>query len=594
MQQVRESIANLSEPAVVDKTWRDWWQKKCSQEEELFIAAEKGDIATLQRLVSPSQVLLDHGLSQAYMDYHVHAKGLDDWTALHHASEAGHVGAIEVLLAARADPADRTATGLIPLHLAARRGHVECVVSLLDASADSTAGTAEGTTSLHLAAERMHRSVCQELCRRRPQDRYLRDALDRVPADCAGDAETYKLLGGSGQLSDGYGRVVFGGMLLRNSRADYVSAFLRQLRKDGRGSKVTVSRTASRADVLEGSPRPAPAPRNTPRTPRVTLRERTSLANPGPDGFDAEAMLGKGSFGEVYRVRRRSDGALFAMKLLQKAKILGKNMTRYALTERNVLSYIDHPFIIKLHYAFQTSQHLVLVMDLAEGGSLHGLIVQSQTLPEDLTTHYLAEVFLALEHLHARSILYRDLKPDNIILKDRHCLLTDFGLSKESNNASAHSFCGSTAYLSPEMLSRKGHGHSVDVWGLGVLAYEMRTGVPPFYSHDRAALYRNIQSSQLRIPASLSPALASFIRATMERDINLRLGGKNTSDVRAHRLFKEVDWDALLSLEVDVPAWPPALVTSRRTQPRTLAQPLNLRRSGRQLDGWNYVAPRRA
>ena len=146
-------------------------------------------------------------------------------------------------------------------------------------------------------------------------------------------------------------------------------------------------------------------------------------------------MLGKGSFGEVFLVRKKDDkiedAKYLAMKVLSKDKILGKNLKRYALTQRNVMSVIDHPFMVRLHYAFQTSSKLFMVMDYYPGGDLGKLIAKKKSIPETEARKYIAQLILAFEALHKNMIVFRDLKPDNVVLdSEGHCRLTDFGLSK--------------------------------------------------------------------------------------------------------------------------------------------------------------------
>jgi len=272
----------------------------------------------------------------------------------------------------------------------------------------------------------------------------------------------------------------------------------------------------------------------------------------GIDTFWVKSLLGKGSFGEVYLVVHRKTNESYAMKVLQKSKIMGRNLVRYALTERNVLSYIRHPFIVSLHFAFQTSIYLVLVQEFCPGGNLQQLIQKERKLKEPLARLYCAELLLALEHLHERNIIYRDLKPDNVVLDVRgHVLLTDFGLSKEGVNDArgATSFCGSVAYLAPEMLRRRGHGHTVDLYGLGVLLYEMITGMPPFFCNDREQLFHNIQHGKLRFPSQMSAAGFNLIESLMDRDPFRRIGIHRTKDVRDHEFFQNIDWDVIMRKE---------------------------------------------
>jgi len=236
----------------------------------------------------------------------------------------------------------------------------------------------------------------------------------------------------------------------------------------------------------------------------------------GPDAFQPIQLLGKGSFGEVYLVQMKCNKKLFAMKILQKDKIFSNNLVRYATTERNVLTYFTkHPFIVNLNYAFQTATKLFLILDYCPGGDLGQLIQREGYLSEEQAKVYMAEVILALEDLHKSDIIFRDLKPDNVVIdKDGHALLTDFGLSKEGifDNKSATSFCGSVAYLAPEMLKRQGHGKSVDWYLLGVMLYEMLFGKTPYFSESKEELFHNIKSGKLKISRNLSPEAIDILK----------------------------------------------------------------------------------
>ena len=171
------------------------------------------------------------------------------------------------------------------------------------------------------------------------------------------------------------------------------------------------------------------------------------------------------------------------------------------------MSAVSHPFVVKLNYAFQTTNELFLILQYCPGGDLSEYLQIEKRFNEYKSRIYVCEILLALEELHRNDIIYRDLKPDNIVLDSNgHALLTDFGLSKEGvfDEKLTKSFCGSYAYLAPEMVKKVGHGKAVDWYLLGVLLYEMLVGIPPYYDNDRQVLFQNIVHEDLDLPSFIS------------------------------------------------------------------------------------------
>ncbi|CAD8089761.1 unnamed protein product [Paramecium primaurelia] len=277
----------------------------------------------------------------------------------------------------------------------------------------------------------------------------------------------------------------------------------------------------------------------------------------GPQQFKIIGLLGRGSFGEVYLVQKQQN--LYAMKVLRKSLIFKQNICRYAITERNVLSVSSHPFIVKLRYAFQTQDKLFMILDYCPGGDLGQILTKQKRLSEDLVKLYMCEIILALEDLHKRDIIFRDLKPDNIVLdSEGHALLTDFGLSKEGildANRGAQSFCGSVAYLAPEMLKRQGHGKALDWYLLGVVMYELLTGLPPYYSNDKDVLFNNIQNEELQIPNKISVEGKSLLKALLNRNPINRLGSGEGDylEVKQHPYFQDINWEQVFNRELKLP-----------------------------------------
>jgi len=295
---------------------------------------------------------------------------------------------------------------------------------------------------------------------------------------------------------------------------------------------------------------------------RMSITEANS--NMKVQDFLLIKVIGKGSFGKVMLVRKRQGAdkdRIYAMKVLHKDNVAKRNQVEHTKTERSVLGMVSHPFIVRLRYAFQTKKKLYFVMDYCSGGELFYHLQRAGRFSENRTKFYAAEIVLALEHLHSLGVVYRDLKPENVMLdSEGHIVITDFGLSKEGieDNSSAHSFCGTPEYLAPEILTRSGHGRAADWWSLGALVYEMLTGMPPFYSRSRERLFVKILKSTLRLPRFFSPEAQSFIGSLLDRNSATRLGSTGDADeVKSHPFFAGVDWQALSSRSLTPPFKPP-------------------------------------
>jgi serum/glucocorticoid-regulated kinase 2 len=253
-------------------------------------------------------------------------------------------------------------------------------------------------------------------------------------------------------------------------------------------------------------------------------------------------------------------GALFAMKILRKTHLVKRRQIERTRTERKVLSVVNHPFIMKLHYAFQSPDKLYLVLDYCPGGELFFHLSRFRRFPERVARFYAAELLLAIGHLHKRGIIYRDLKPENVLLDaDGHVKLGDFGLAKAGIKhpcEGATSMCGTPEYMAPEVLSQHGHGFCVDYWGLGMLIYEMMTGLPPWYTTDRAKLFRRLKSAPLDIPTYFSAQAANCVSALLERNPRRRLGVTGIRTAMEHEFFRSISWRSLYGKRVEAPIRP--------------------------------------
>ncbi|ETV99199.1 AGC protein kinase [Aphanomyces invadans] len=281
------------------------------------------------------------------------------------------------------------------------------------------------------------------------------------------------------------------------------------------------------------------------------------------DDFEVLKVLGKGSFGKVYLVcRKQSPSALYAMKVLKKRELIQRHQVDHTMTERDVMTVLDHPFVVTLRVAFQTRERLFMVSDFCIGGEIFFHLKKFRAFSETMVRFYAAELVAALGHLHSKGIVYRDLKPENVLLDaDGHVRITDFGLAKSRVSAldGARTFCGTPEYLAPEMLiarkKKATYGFAVDWWSLGTLLFEMLTGWPPFFDKDVQRMCDNILHQPLTFPArfGLSSATKSLLRGLLERDPTTRL---TEESLRQHPFFAGLNWTALVAKQIKPPFKP--------------------------------------
>jgi len=277
------------------------------------------------------------------------------------------------------------------------------------------------------------------------------------------------------------------------------------------------------------------------------------------DDFELMKVLGRGSFGKVMQVKKKTTGKIYAMKILKKRAIVARNQVEHTKAERKILQALQHPFLMTLRYAFQSKEKLYFVLDYFQGGELFFHLKNKRRFSEEVARLYVGEIALALGHLHSLAVIYRDLKPENILLDDiGHVCLTDFGLSKDvEKDDKAHTFCGTPEYLAPEIVTGAGHDKAVDWWSLGILLYELTVGIPPFYSQNVNEMYNKIQHGVLRFPPFLSEPCKNLIVALLNRDPTKRLGSKDdVNDIKIHPFFKDISWDKLYRKEIDPPYKP--------------------------------------
>jgi len=222
------------------------------------------------------------------------------------------------------------------------------------------------------------------------------------------------------------------------------------------------------------------------------------------------------------------------------------------MVERSVLlKGLQHPFLVGLHYSFQTTDALYFVLDYLNGGELFYHLQREGSFHEPRAKFYAAEMASALGYLHSLNIVYRDLKPENVLLdSEGHVKLTDFGLCKEgvAIGGVMQTFCGTPQYSAPEVLQGHTYSPTVDWWSLGCVLFEMLYGLPPFYSRSKAQMYDNILHAPLVLGPGVSRAARSLLKGLLERDCGNRIGRiSDFEELQSHPFFLSINWNELLA-----------------------------------------------
>uniref|UniRef100_A0A2K5D6N5 Protein kinase C n=1 Tax=Aotus nancymaae TaxID=37293 RepID=A0A2K5D6N5_AOTNA len=292
----------------------------------------------------------------------------------------------------------------------------------------------------------------------------------------------------------------------------------------------------------------------------------------GLQDFDLLRVIGRGSYAKVLLVRLKKTDRIYAMKVVKKELVNDDEDIDWVQTEKHVFEQAsNHPFLVGLHSCFQTESRLFFVIEYVNGGDLMFHMQRQRKLPEEHARFYSAEISLALNYLHERGIIYRDLKLDNVLLdSEGHIKLTDYGMCKEGLRPgdTTSTFCGTPNYIAPEILRGEDYGFSVDWWALGVLMFEMMAGRSPFDivgssdnpdQNTEDYLFQVILEKQIRIPRSLSVKAASVLKSFLNKDPKERLGchpQTGFADIQGHPFFRNVDWDMMEQKQV-VPPFKP-------------------------------------
>uniref|UniRef100_A0A7S0A3F5 Aurora kinase n=1 Tax=Pyrodinium bahamense TaxID=73915 RepID=A0A7S0A3F5_9DINO len=256
------------------------------------------------------------------------------------------------------------------------------------------------------------------------------------------------------------------------------------------------------------------------------------------------APLGGGSYGKVTKVVHKRTNEVFAMKVIPKQKVLDHQMENYLAREVKTQLRLQHPNILKLIYYFEDVDNVHLLLEFASGGALFSVLKKRGKLPEADAARYYTDVAMALDHLHSKGVVHRDLKPENILMCEGDVAkLADFGWCAEVDRGGAprHTFCGTWDYLSPEMVQSEPHDHSVDIWAIGVLLYEMLTSRSPFAASSQVQALMRITKVDLRVPEYVSAEAKDLLHKLLVKEPQARLGlAKSVEHPWVHQFVPDI------------------------------------------------------
>jgi len=310
------------------------------------------------------------------------------------------------------------------------------------------------------------------------------------------------------------------------------------------------------------------------------------------DDLEVIATLGVGGFGRVELVKcRNKPSVAFALKCLKKQHIVETQQQEHVYSEKNILMSCRHHFITRLYKTFKDKKYIYMLMEASLGGELWTILRDRGWFDDSTTRFYIACVVSAFEYLHGQGIIYRDLKPENLLLdKDGYIKMVDFGFSKNVDGGrKTWTFCGTPEYVAPEIILNKGHDRAVDFWSLGILMYELLAGTPPFTASDPMKVYNIILRGfdQIDVPRHVNRTAVTLMKRFCRENPVERIGYQKdgVNDIKKHRWFQGFDWDGLDKKTLTPPIKPTVKGSSDTSNfdkyPRDEAIPAD------ELSGWD-------
>jgi len=293
-------------------------------------------------------------------------------------------------------------------------------------------------------------------------------------------------------------------------------------------------------------PKPKASSRNTQKTRPCAI-----------DEFKTIGILGKGAFGKVTLVVS-PQGDSYALKAIKKNQIVEQGQQQHILTEKRVMEQLDNHFLCNLTATYKDKYRVYFLLELCLGGELFTILRNRRSFDENTAMFYAACVIEGFNYMHEHDIIYRDLKPENLVLDQRgYCKITDFGFAKNVPDKT-FTLCGTPDYLAPEIVTGQGHGKGVDWWTLGILIYEMVASLPPFYADKQMETYRKIVRGKVKFPRCMSREVKDIISKLLKTKPTKRYGviKGGTDLIRTHPWFKKFDWKGCQTQKMTPPYEP--------------------------------------
>ena len=287
-------------------------------------------------------------------------------------------------------------------------------------------------------------------------------------------------------------------------------------------------------------------------------KKKNQIKKVAIEDYTIKQTVGTGSFGRVKLIFHPKENKYYALKILKKIEIIKLKQVDHILSEITILNLIDHPFLVKMTGICQNERYLYIILEYVQGGELFTYLRTVQSLKNEDAVFFAGQVILMFEYLHSKNVVYRDLKPENLLIDSTGYLkLTDFGFAKTIEERT-YTLCGTPEYLAPEILLQKGHGKPVDWWCLGILVYEMLVGIDPFSDEEPMAVYQNILKGKVKFPSNFDKDAKSLVKHLLVADLGKRYGNLKggVNDIKEHRWFNDFDWKKLLQKSLKPPFIP--------------------------------------